>query len=202
MPTAHPVAWGVRKSTRASVEASPLFWLKTRSRGLEVDGILEFLGSSLVGPGQAGRIGLQIDLHLAVSGDVARFLVIGEVVAVDLVEAGGIAAVENDADVVQFGAAIQLELLETAGLDGEQSSLAVGLGELKSVGGLLDVDSDLVGNFLEDVAEALAGVEIRSCHDRGEQHGNHGQPASKAVDGQRHAGFSLAEVAGREWSVA
>ncbi len=93
--------------------------------GLEVDGILEFLGSVLVRSGPTRWIGLQIDLHLAVPRDVARFFVVGEVVPVNLVEAGGIAAVENDADVVQLGAPIQLELLELARLNGKQRSLAV-----------------------------------------------------------------------------
>jgi hypothetical protein len=78
--------------------------------GLQVDGILEFLGCALVGPSQAGRVGLKVDLHVATRGHVARFLVVGKVVPVNLVEAGGIAAVENNADVMQFGAAIQLEL--------------------------------------------------------------------------------------------
>src|ERR1700685_1148731 len=117
--------------------------------GLEVDGILEFLGSSLIGAGLTRRIGLQIDLDFTVSRDVARFLVVGEVVAINLVEAGGIAAVENNADVVQFGATVDLELLEAASLDGEQSSLAVGLGELKARRGLLDVDANLVGKLLQ-----------------------------------------------------
>ena len=88
------------------------FLVEDEVSGLEVDGILEFPGSALVRSGHARRIGFQIDLHFAVSRYVAGFLVVGKVVPVDLIEAGGITAVKNDADVVQFGASVQLELLE------------------------------------------------------------------------------------------
>ena len=95
------------KSTRALVDSIAALLVEDQVSGFEVDWILKFPGSALVRSGAARWIGLQIDLHLAVTGDVARFLVVGEVVAVNLIEAGGIAAVENDADVVQFGAAVQ-----------------------------------------------------------------------------------------------
>ena len=71
-----------------------------------------------------------------------------------------------------------LELLELAGLDGEQRPLAVGLGELETVRGLLDVDPNLVGKFLQHIAQAQAGVEIGPGYDRDKQHRNHSQPAS------------------------
>ncbi len=146
--------------------------------GFEVDGILELLGSALVRSSRARWIGFQIDLHFPVTRDVARFLVVGEVIPINLVEAGGIAAVENDADVVQFGAPVQLELLELAGLDGEQGALAVRLGELKTIRGLLDVNPNLVGNFSQHVAQAHAGIEIRPRHHRDKQYRDHSQPAS------------------------
>ena len=53
------------------------------------------------------------------------FVIVGEIVAVDLVEARGVAAVENNADVVQFGAAVELEFFYVFGLDGENGSFAV-----------------------------------------------------------------------------
>jgi hypothetical protein len=87
---------------------------------------------------------------------------------------------------VQLGAAVDFELLEFAGLDGEQRSLAVGFGELKSVGGLLYVDANPVGKFLQHIAEAQAGVEIRPSYYGDKQQGDYGQPAAEAVNGERH----------------
>ena len=95
--------------------------------GLQMDGILEFFWSGLIGTGEARWVRYQIDLHIAFGSDVAGFLVIGKIVAVDLVEARGIPAVEHDADVVQLGVAVELELLDVACLDGEERAFAVGL---------------------------------------------------------------------------
>jgi hypothetical protein len=130
-----------------------------------------------------------------VSRDIARLLVVAEVISVNLVETGGIAAVKNNADVVQFGAPVQLELLELARLDGELSALPVGLGELKAVRGLFDIDPNLVWKFLQHIALAHAGIEIHSRHHHGKQHRDHSQPASQSIDREGHAEFSLIEVA-------
>src|SRR6266851_1388242 len=156
-----------------------------------MDGILEFLGSALVRTSKSGRVGLEIDLNIAAGRDVAGLLVVVEVVAVNLVEAGGIAAVENNTHVVQFGPAIQLELLKVAGFDGEQGPLAVGFGELKAIRVLLDINPNFVGNFLQYIAQAHARIEIRPRHHRDEEDGDHSQPASETVDWERHAGSSL-----------
>src|ERR1700674_85669 len=156
-----------------------------------MNGVLEFLGSALVGTGKAGSVGFEIDLHVTAGRDVARFLVVGKIVPVNLVEAGGVFAVKHDADVVQFGAAVQLELLEIAGLDGEQRAFAVGLGELKAGCGLLDVDADFVGKLFQHIAQAHARIEICPRHHRDKEHSDDGQPAAEAVDGERHTGFSL-----------
>src|SRR5437588_8980571 len=118
-----------------------------------MDGILEFPGSALVRASKAGWVGLEIDLHVAAGRDVAGWLVVVEVVAINLIEAGGIFAVEDDTHVVQFGASVQFELLEVTGLDGEQGPLAVRLGELKAGRGLLDVDANLVGDFFQNIAQ-------------------------------------------------
>src|SRR5437762_2231289 len=91
-----------------------------------------------------GRLGTsqrQVDLDFAHGGDVPRSLVVGEILSIDLVEAGGIASVENNVYIVQFGIAVELELLDAARLHGEKSALAVGLGNLKTARGLLDVDA-------------------------------------------------------------
>src|SRR5208282_2260365 len=116
--------------------------------GLQVDWILELFGSRLVWSGKACGVRDEIDLHVAFGGNVASFRVISEIVAVNLVKARGVAAVKHDVDVVQFGATIKFELLQVTGLDGEQRALPVGFGKLKSVGGLLDLIPELLGNIL------------------------------------------------------
>jgi len=107
---------------------------------LEVDWVLEFFWGGLIGTRETRRIGDQINLHVALGGDVTGFLVETKIVAVDLVETRGIAAIEHNADVVQLGVSVELELFDVAGLNGEDCALAIGFGKLEAAGGLLDVD--------------------------------------------------------------
>src|SRR5258708_25781452 len=97
----------------------PTFLIKNQIPGLEMDGILQLLGSALVWSRQTCGVGLEIDLHITAGRNIARFLVVAEIVSINLIKAGGVATVENNTDVVQLGAPIQLELLDVAGLDGE-----------------------------------------------------------------------------------
>ena len=127
--------------------------------GLEMDGILEFLRSRLVGRGHAGGVGFQIDLHFTSRGNVAGFRIEGEVVAIDLIEAGGVAAVKDDADIVQFGTAVELEFFNVSGADGKDRASGFGLGKLKAAGGLLDVVGDLSGESFEDAMLLQTGIE-------------------------------------------
>ena len=84
-----------------------------------MDWILDFLGCGLVWAGHPGRVGDQIDLDFAVCSYVAGFLVVSKIFAINLIESRGVGSVEDDVDVVQFGIAVQLELLDAAGLYGE-----------------------------------------------------------------------------------
>ena len=102
------------------------FLVEDQIAGFEVDGILEFLWSRLVGRGYPAGVGLQVDLHFSSGRDVARLRIVGEVVAINLVEAGGIAAVEDDVDVVQLGMAVELELLDALGANGEGGAAGFG----------------------------------------------------------------------------
>ncbi len=72
-----------------------------------MDRILQFFGSALVRAGKACRVGFEIDLHVATGLNVSRLFVVNKVIAVNLVEAGGIFAVKNNTHVVQFGATVQ-----------------------------------------------------------------------------------------------
>ena len=84
-----------------------------------MDWILDFLRRGLIRAGHTGRVGDQIDLDLSVCSYVAGFLVVSKILAVDLIESRGIGSVEDDVDIVQFGIAVQLELLDAACLYGE-----------------------------------------------------------------------------------
>src|ERR1700686_5824133 len=95
--------------------------------------IFQLFGSSLVRPRQPSWVSYKIDLHIAAGRNVPRLLVVSERIAVNLVEAGGIAPIKNNADVAQFGVSVKLELLHVARLDGKQRPLAVRLGKLKAV---------------------------------------------------------------------
>ena len=153
---------------------------------LQVNRILQFLGRGLISAGEARRVRHQIDLYVAFGGDVAGFLVVGKIVAVNLVEARGIAAVEHDADVVQFGVSVKFELFHVACLDGEQRALSIGLGKLKPVGRLLESIPILPGILLQHVGRPQARVEIHPCHHQREQDGGRGQQTAQTIDLERH----------------
>ena len=88
--------------------------------GREMDGILEFFRRRLIRRGDARGIGLQIDLHFALRRNIAGFRIKGEIVAINLIEARRVAAVKNDGDIVQFGAAVEFELLNLFGANSER----------------------------------------------------------------------------------
>src|SRR5258708_21987020 len=84
----------------------PTFLIKNQIPGLEMDGILQLLGSALVRSRQTCRVGLKIDLHIPAGRNIAGFLVIAEIVSIDLIKPGRVATVEDNTDVAQFGSPI------------------------------------------------------------------------------------------------
>ncbi len=153
-----------------------------------MDRVLEFLWRGLIGTGKAGRVGDKVDLDIPLGRDVSGLLVVGKVIAIDLVEAGGVAAIEHDADVVQFGVAVELELFEIAGLDGKERPLSVGFGKLKAASGLLDVIPNLARDLFQHVRRLRTRVEIHPRHDQREQHSGQSQQTAQAIDLERHLG--------------
>ena len=106
--------WGLEVHPRVG-GGIPAIAVENQIAGGEMDGILEFLRRGLVRRADARRIGLQIDLHSTLRRNISGFRIEGEVLAIDLIEARRVAAVKNDGDIVQFGAAVKLELLNVFG---------------------------------------------------------------------------------------
>src|SRR5208282_708533 len=94
--------------------------------GLEMDGILQLSRSGLIGRGDAGGVGLQINLHFAAGSNVAGLRIEGEIVAVDLIEARRVATVENDGDILQIGPSVELEFLHALSPDGKDRASGLG----------------------------------------------------------------------------
>ncbi len=135
---------------------------------------------------EARRVGDKINLHIAFGGDLTGFWIIGEVVAVNLIEARRITPIKQNGDVVQLGAPVELELFDISCMYGKQGTLAIGLGNLETGCRLADVVSKLVGNFPANVADLQAGGEIHPSHDHDERDGSDRQQASQMIDGKRH----------------
>ena len=85
------------------------------------------MGADWSGFSRPCGICLQIDLDFALGDHVSRLLVVFEIGAADLIEAGGIASIKSDLHIMQFGVAALLELHCFASLDGEQSAALFGL---------------------------------------------------------------------------
>ena len=153
-----------------------------------MNGIFQFLGRSLVGVRQAGGVGFQIDLYLALGNDVAGLRIVFEVRTVDLVKASGIPPVESDGHAVQLGEAAFLELDGLAGLDLKQSSRSVRSAVGEAVRTLLNSGADFLWHLLECVLHPVPGIEIFAGYDRDSGDGGHDKPAAKMEDGKSHLG--------------
>src|SRR4030088_2953841 len=147
------------------------------------------------------RVGFKIDLNLAFGRDVARFRIVQEIIARDLVETGSIATVKNDVDLVQFGAPIQFEFFNLPGLDGKERTPALGLGKLEATGGLFDTVPHLSRHFVEHVTLARPGKKIHCGDHRTEQYGAPYEPAAQTRGGARHGSSLIQTVPGDRTTV-
>src|SRR5205085_9025440 len=80
------------------------FVIENQSAGLEMHWVLHLLRRRLVGMRDALGISLQINLYLALRADHVSLRIVFELRAGNLVEAVGVASVNNDLDVVQLRA--------------------------------------------------------------------------------------------------
>src|SRR5690348_6401908 len=90
--------------------------IESQSAGLDMYEVSGFGRGRLAGRGGAGGGGFQIDANLAFRGDYLGDGIIGKIGAVNLVRAVLVASVDNDADVMQRGAATLFILLNAGGV--------------------------------------------------------------------------------------
>ena len=86
-----------------------------------------------------------------------------------MVVARAVLAVERDADVVQRCTSIALVLDQLGSMQRKQRVAALGFGKGKSVGILLDVDSEPCRKIAAEVAKPVAR-EGKEAEDGGDQH--------------------------------
>lgn len=156
--------------------------------GLQVNSVLNVLWRGLIGARAALGIGDKIDLNFAPGGYFSAFRVIAEVIPINLIVAGRIAAIEDDADLVQFGSAIELELFYIRGFDGKQRALAVGFRDPETIGRFADVNSELVRYFFAEVSRAHAGIKIHPSDSDCDDQGSRDKDSAQTVDWERHLG--------------
>ena len=167
--------------------------IEGKAAGLQVDRILQFLGSGLVGAGEARGIGLQIDLDFAFCNHIAGQRVVFELGAVDLVETAGIPAIERDGHVVELGAAPVCEFDRLASLNLKQSPRSVRARYGEAVRTLLDSKAHSRRYLLQRILHAVPGIEVRSANQQEGCHGAQREPATKLGDGKGHLKTSLLE---------
>ena len=164
----------------------PGLLIEDQVAGGQMNGILKFFGWSLVGAQCTLWISFEVNLDLALAGDVAGLRIVFEALSVNLIEAAGILSIQCDGDIVQLGTSALLELDGSAGLHLEDGVSLGGTGDGEALGGLLNVDANFAGNLLERVLHPMAGVEVSSRHHQHKRDGADHEPAAKAGDGNWH----------------
>src|SRR5271165_3956830 len=159
--------------------------------------VLEFLGWGLVGLGGSFRIALQVDVHLTHGADIAAFGVVGEFLAVDLVETIVSLSIDHDVHIFEIGVATFLELNCVGGANGENGPAALGLGESEAFAGLLNVEAQLLRNAVQLRFDPGSDDEVRHGNQGEKRHGKPYQPFAYLSDGLEHLRSSLPRRIGR-----
>ena len=139
----------------------PVFWLKVRECVTRCSGFFSSSGgawSGLLGP---SAVFLKIDVHFSHGLDVAALGIVGELVAVDLVIAIMVAAIDHDVNIAQVGVAPGFELHRPGSSNGVKSAAGNRLGEGKAVAGLLNVETQRFGNVVQQGLHPGAGYPVR-----------------------------------------
>ncbi len=118
-------------------------------------GFLSSSGRRLVWLGWTFGVTLKVDIDLTDALDVAALGVVGELFAIDLVEAVVAFAVHHDMHVLQVGMSALLELHGVGSTNCVNRASALGLGEGEPLAGLLNVDTKLFAEYCAAWASPL-----------------------------------------------
>ena len=152
--------------------------IENQAAGLEVNGILEFLGRSLVRVAQTFGVGFEVNLGFTLGGDVSGLLVILEIGSINAIEAGGVAAVERDFHIVKFGVRSPPELDCLSGTNGEHRAALLGFGDGEAGCALLDFEAHPCRDLLQRILHAVPRIEVSA---RDQQHSCNSSGAEPAA---------------------
>src|SRR5215813_10113465 len=152
-----------------------------------MNGILQLLRRRLIWANRSLRIGLKVDVNLALGYDIARLWVIFKVAAVDLVEAVGFAAVDDDVYVLEFSLAGFSLVSDFAGcMDGEDCSSAQRVGVSEPLGVLLDLDGQLLRQLAHCLANSISRIAKKSGDNQQHARCCDHQPVAQTLDSGMH----------------
>ncbi len=147
----------------------PVFWLNVSELRHQVQRILQLVGRRLVGLRGPSALPCRSMCTSPTALMSPVCWIVGEMVAIDLVVAVVVLAVDHDVHVLQIGVAALLELHRLGRPDGVDGAAALGLGKRETVAGLLDVDAELLRNVVQDGSNAGTGDPVGNG-DGGHQH--------------------------------
>src|SRR5271157_766070 len=170
--------------------------------------VLQLFGSRLVRLQRTFSVALQVNVHFPHSDDVAALWVERELVAVNLVVTIVGAAIHHDVNIVQIGAAAGLELHRLGGSNCVQGVSSFGLGQRKSVTGLLNINTQLLGHAVQGGTQPGAGKPVGNTDADNERDNARYQPFTDLSCGLEHLPSILrqpaqvSQSAGRKVAVA
>ena len=189
-----PVGLGKAELNFFPGDRVPRLLVKEQVRGGEVDRVFQLLRRCLVGMNDAFRIGFQVHLDLALADYVAGLRIVFKIRAVDLVEAAGIAPVQRDGDVMQFGVSA---CLYCTALLASILNMVCPCSERETVKPLALCWISIpifAGTSLSAFSTLLTGVEIHRRHHQQEADGAPRKPAPKVGNLDGHLETSLLEA--------
>src|SRR5215813_8417746 len=149
--------------------------------------VLQLLRRRLIGANRPLCVGLKVDVNLALGYDIARLRVIFKVAAVDLVEAVGFTAVDDDVYVLELGLAGFSLVSDFAGcMDGEDCSSAQRVGVGESLGVLLDLDGQLLRQLAHCLANSISRIAKKSGDNQQHARCCDHQPVAQTLDSGMH----------------
>ena len=179
MPTADPDACGVWNITFPLAGSVPRIFVEDQPIGFKVDRFFRLRRRCLIRMPHPLGIRFQVNQYRALRVDITGCRVVLEIVPGNPVEAAGILAIDDDLDVVQFRASATFELNRFGGAHRKQSAAFDGLGDGKTLGGLLNVQANFRRNIVHNLAHTPARVEIHPRNDRHHENRAQGEPAAQ-----------------------